>query len=369
MNDSISLLRPGRLEVETDLLLGTEEVLLPKGFLAPATPNPASSTAIPAPAITAPRPSAVVASRGFDAALFEPGPIGATSRATSQSTAQSTAQSTPASSARRPEQFMEPKPAAVEAGTWTSQARTSGVTEGPTLPVAPQPAVQVVIEDRIMPPRAVDGATDKRSRLDALRALHAGDCPHCTRATGFTNLVFGEGNPEAEVVFVGEAPGETEDLTGRPFVGKAGEKLDEMIRAMGFAREDVYIANVLKARPPENRTPLAQEIERCGPYLLAQLAVIRPKAIVTLGGPATKLLLQTELGITRLRGVLHEVTLGRAEGQPFTVPVMPTFHPAYLLRNYTLEVRKQMWDDLKKVLAVLGRAPSTRESAATSGPT
>jgi uracil-DNA glycosylase family 4 len=194
--------------------------------------------------------------------------------------------------------------------------------------------------------------------------LHAKECPHCTQATGYANLVFGEGNPDAEVVFVGEAPGETEDATGRPFVGAAGEKLDEMIRAMGLARGDVYIANVLKARPFQNRTPLAHEIERCGPYLLAQLALIRPKVIVTLGGPATKLLLRSELGITRLRGVMHEVTLGGAEGRPFRVPVMPTFHPAYLLRNYTVDVRRQMWEDLKKVLSVLGREPAARSERA-----
>jgi DNA polymerase len=133
-----------------------------------------------------------------------------------------------------------------------------------------------------------------------------------------------------------------------------------MIRAMGLSRDAVYIANVLKARPPENRTPLAHEMERCGPYLFAQLSIIRPKAIVTLGGPATKLLLQSELGITRLRGVMREVTLGTAAGEPFTVPVMPTFHPAYLLRNYTVEVRKQMWEDLKQVLTALGRTPPSR---------
>lgn len=212
------------------------------------------------------------------------------------------------------------------------------------------------IGDSIVPPAGSSNA----ERLELLRLAHAASCPHCTVVTGHTNLVFGEGNSEAELVFVGEAPGESEDLAGRPFVGKAGEKLDEMIRAMGLAREDVYIANVLKARPPENRTPLAHEIERCGPYLLAQLSILRPKAIVTLGGPATKLLLQSELGITRLRGVMHEVTLGIASGQPFSVPVMPTFHPAYLLRNYTVEVRKQMWEDLKQVLVVLGRNPPGR---------
>jgi len=173
-------------------------------------------------------------------------------------------------------------------------------------------------------------------------------------------VVFGSGRSDSPLVIVGEAPGENEDRLGRPFVGRAGEKLDEMIAAMGFRREEVYIASVLKSRPPDNRTPLAHEVERCGPYLLAQLAVIRPKVIVTLGGPATKLLLATELGITLLRGAARTVELGRAAGDPFEVPVMPTYHPAYLLRNYTRETRLEVWDDLKKVLAILGRTPPTR---------
>jgi DNA polymerase len=220
--------------------------------------------------------------------------------------------------------------------------------------VTAAPVVPLV--DRVSPP---SGAS-KSERLAALDRLHAAECPHCTTATGYERIVFGEGNPDAEIVFVGEAPGETEDKLGRPFVGRAGEKLDEMIAAMGLSRGDVYIANVLKARPPGNRTPLAHEVERCGPYLLAQLAVVRPKAIVTLGGPATKLLLATELGITRLRGAWANVRLGSAEGTPFDVPVMPTFHPAYLLRNYTPETRRQVWEDLKKVLELLGRPAPQR---------
>jgi DNA polymerase len=217
---------------------------------------------------------------------------------------------------------------------------------------------KAVLADSIVPP-----AGDTRAeRLAALQQLHARECPHCTQTTGWTQLVFGEGNPEAEFVFVGEAPGETEDQTGRPFVGPAGDKLNGMIRAMGLERGDVYIANVLKARPPGNRTPLAPEVERCGPYLLAQLAIIRPKVIVTLGGPATKLLLGTELGITRLRGVAARVTLGLAECSPFEVPVMPTFHPAYLLRNYTVETRGQVWSDLQKALELAGRPVPPRAS-------
>lgn len=221
---------------------------------------------------------------------------------------------------------------------------------------------------------------DGPARADALARLserHDRECPHCTTSTYHTRTVFGEGNCEAQLMFIGEAPGETEDQLGRPFVGKAGQKLDEMIRAMGFARADVYIANVLKSRPPENRTPLQQEVERCGPYLIEQILIIRPAVIVTLGGPATKLILATELGITRLRGIwatfdvplvrrggLPQAGSGHASGEPggdvhgpsLTIPVMPTFHPAYLLRNYTPETRRQVWSDLQAVLGKLREA-------------
>lgn len=197
---------------------------------------------------------------------------------------------------------------------------------------------------------AGDASVDERqAALDALRERHDRECPHCTTATAHTRTVFGEGNPAAALVFVGEAPGETEDQLGRPFVGKAGQKLDEMIRALGLRREDVYIANVLKSRPPGNRTPLQHEVDACGPYLRAQLEIIQPQVIVTLGGPATKLLLGTELGITRLRGVWASVPSGDR-----TIPVMPTFHPAYLLRNYTQETRRQVWSDLLAAKAKLG---------------
>lgn len=192
---------------------------------------------------------------------------------------------------------------------------------------------------------ATDGDGTKQAQLDELRLRHDRECPHCTTATSHTQTVFGEGSPDAAVMFVGEAPGETEDQTGRPFVGRAGQKLDDMIRAMGLAREDVYIANVLKSRPPDNRTPLRHEVEACGPYLVEQVRIIRPRAIVALGGPAAKLLLDTEVGITRLRGVWASYRAGDLE-----VPVMPTFHPAYLLRNYTPETRRQVWSDLQAVI-------------------
>lgn len=198
-----------------------------------------------------------------------------------------------------------------------------------------------------------DSAND---RLNALRALHDAQCPHCTTATGHTQTVFGEGNPAARLVFVGEAPGETEDQLGRPFVGRAGQKLDEMIKAMGLSRSEVYIANILKSRPPDNRTPLPTEVERCAPYLAAQLRIIRPDAIVSLGGPATKFLLGVDTGITKLRGQWASWTPpGDAPSEP--IPVMPTYHPAYLLRNYTPKTRGEVWSDLKQVMDRLRRHP------------
>lgn len=192
----------------------------------------------------------------------------------------------------------------------------------------------------------------RQDRLDALRVRHDAECPHCTNAAGHTQTVFGEGNPEARLVFVGEAPGETEDQLGRPFVGRAGQKLDEMIKAMGMSRADVYIANVLKSRPPDNRTPLPVEVQRCAPYLAAQLRIIRPTVIVSLGGPATKFLLGVETGITRLRGQWSGWT-PPGESNATQIAVMPTYHPAYLLRNYTPKTRGEVWSDLKKVIECL----------------
>jgi len=201
----------------------------------------------------------------------------------------------------------------------------------------------VVVDE---PPQA--NADAKAAALEALRRRHDETCPHCTTAQGHTQTVFGEGNPDAALMFVGEAPGAEEDRTGRPFVGPAGRKLDDIIQAMGLRREDVYIANVLKSRPPDNRTPLAHEVEACGPFLAEQIRIIEPAVIVTLGGPATKLLLNTETGITRLRGQWATYFDGRRP-----VDVMPTFHPAYLLRNYTVQTRKQVWADMQAVLEKL----------------
>ncbi len=195
---------------------------------------------------------------------------------------------------------------------------------------------------------------DPAALLEALRAAHDAVCPHCTAVSTHTQTVFGEGNPRAEILFIGESPGEEEDKTGRPFVGRAGQKLTDIIHAMGLSREEVYIANVLKSRPPNNRTPQPDEVERCSPFLVQQIRIIRPQVIVTLGGPATKLILDTNIGITRLRGIWAEYNDAEAG---LTIPVMPTFHPAYLLRNYTKDTRQKVWSDMRAVLERLGRAP------------
>jgi uracil-DNA glycosylase len=184
---------------------------------------------------------------------------------------------------------------------------------------------------------------EKQRLLNELRSRHDSACGHCTSVTTHTQTVFGEGNPAADLMFIGEAPGEEEDRTGRPFVGRAGQKLEEIIAAMGFSREGVYIANVLKSRPPENRTPLPHEVEVCAPFLAEQIRIIRPRVIIALGGPAAKWLLKTDIGITRLRG-----QWGQYEDGDLRIPVMPTFHPAYLLRNYTTDTRQKVWSDMQQ---------------------
>ncbi len=189
---------------------------------------------------------------------------------------------------------------------------------------------------------------EKADALESLRTRHDETCPHCTAATAHTQTVFGEGASDAQLMFIGEAPGEQEDRTGRPFVGRAGRKLDEIIQAMGLARSDVYIANVLKSRPPANRTPLPSEVEQCAAYLAEQIRIIQPKVIVGLGGPAVKWLLGTTQGITKLRGQWDRFT-----DAELSVPVMPTFHPAYLLRNYTPDTRGKVWSDMQQVMAYL----------------
>jgi len=194
---------------------------------------------------------------------------------------------------------------------------------------------------------------DRKKALDDLRKRHEQTtrCQEYLAANPHGRIVFGEGHPNAELMFIGEAPGADEERTGRPFVGRAGQKLDQIIEAMGLQREQVYIANVLKTRPPNNRTPQPDEVAAEWPYLREQIAVIEPRVIVTLGGPATKRILDTKQGITSLRGRWAEYI---DEEYGLQIPVMPTFHPAYLLRNYTKETRQQMWSDMQQVVQRLG---------------
>lgn len=249
------------------------------------------------------------------------------------------------------------------------EERVRASPDGPrVVAAAPVSARAAVRTDHAYPPEALAPAGDavaRAARLAEIEARHAASCPHCTAATGHTRLVFGEGAPDAELMFVGEAPGESEDRVGRPFVGPAGEKLDEMIRAMGLRREDVYVANVLKSRPPDNRTPMPDEVAACGPFLAEQILAVRPRAIVTLGGPATKFVCSVDVGISRLRGTWQSwQPPAGANCEP--IPVMPTYHPAYVLRTYTKQVRAEVWSDLRAALAKIGRRPPERAAATES---
>jgi uracil-DNA glycosylase len=175
-----------------------------------------------------------------------------------------------------------------------------------------------------------------------------GDCKRCRLCKERNKIVFGSGNAGAELVFVGEGPGRDEDIQGLPFVGRAGKLLTQMIEAMGLKREDVYICNVVKCRPPENRAPEPDEMETCSPFLYRQLAVIQPKAIVCLGAIAFQALYGAKQSVSRLRGQWLEFR---------GIPMLATYHPAYLLRNPN--AKGEVWEDLKKVMAHLGlKVPS-----------
>lgn len=201
------------------------------------------------------------------------------------------------------------------------------------------PAPSLEKEGEAPVPVAAGSIADLREVRSAL-----GDCRRCPLASLRKNLVFGEGNPRAELVFVGEAPGSDEDREGRPFVGRAGQLLTKIINAMGLAREDVYICNILKCRPPGNRNPEPGEIEMCEPFLVQQLRAIAPRFICALGTFASKTLLKKDVAITTLRGRFHTY-----EG----IQVMPTFHPAYLLRNPA--AKKLVWEDMQMVMRELSK--------------
>ncbi len=232
-----------------------------------------------------------------------------------------------------------------EARGWLEEFAEEGIDR-----IEPSPAPQRA--DTVAPPAVTDveapelfGAAPRwgvETTLESVRAM-IGECTRCRLCEQRTKIVFGDGNPRAELMFVGEGPGAEEDRTGLPFVGRAGELLTAMIeKGLGIPRREVYICNIVKCRPPGNRTPLADEARTCGEFLDGQIAAVRPKAIVALGKPATSLLLGRDVSITRVRGTWQSYR---------GIPLMPTFHPAFVLRQYTEENRRAVWSDLRAALA------------------
>ncbi len=217
----------------------------------------------------------------------------------------------------------------------------------PIAPPAPVPAVNTHPQSAIRNPQSVAEAAQELAAV----AAEAEHCRKCQLGSIRKHCVPGEGHPRARIMFVGEAPGADEDAQGRPFVGRAGQLLDKIIAACGLKREDVFIGNILKCRPPENREPRPEEIINCMPYLQGQIEIIQPEILVALGGHAAKTLLNTVKGISQLRGQFQEYYAGI--GRP-PIKLMPTFHPAFLLRNYSEQNRRYVWEDMKKVLAELG---------------
>jgi len=214
-------------------------------------------------------------------------------------------------------------------GTLPFETTTSPAAPEGAAPDAGPPAV---------PPTSTSAADAMQAVRDAL-----GDCTRCKlQGLGRRQIVFGVGNPAADLMFVGEAPGRDEDIQGYPFVGRAGQLLTKIIEAIDLKREQVYIANVIKCRPPENRNPEPDEVASCEPFLFAQIDVVKPKVIVALGAFAVRTLLQSDAPISRLRGKVYDYRGAR---------LVPTFHPAYLLRSP--EKKRETWEDMKKVRALL----------------
>jgi DNA polymerase len=223
---------------------------------------------------------------------------------------------------------------------------TAAPVAAPVSSLAPKPATVLV------PQISSASLFEERIENDSLERIRADIGPNCTRCKlhkGRTQIVFGVGNPKAQLVFVGEGPGRDEDIQGEPFVGRAGKLLTQMIEAMGLRRQDVYICNVVKCRPPENRLPEGDEIATCSPFLLRQLGVIQPKVVCCLGACSAQTLLQTTQGISRFRGEWFDFRGSK---------LIATYHPAYLLRNPA--AKGEVWKDLQKVMAVLGLAPKKR---------
>ncbi len=234
-----------------------------------------------------------------------------------------------------------PRPVPVKTPPAPSKPSTSTMKSPP--PAAATPASKVTVLPVAHGPSLFEAF--ERVPNDSLERIRAdiGDCTRCRLCEARNKIVFGVGNPKADLVFVGEGPGRDEDAQGEPFVGRAGKLLTDMIKAMSLERSDVYICNVVKCRPPENRTPEHDEIATCSPFLLRQLECIRPKIIVCLGNVAAQSLLGTNKSISHFRGQWFDFRGSR---------LIATYHPAYLLRNPA--AKSDVWTDLKKVMAVLG---------------
>jgi DNA polymerase len=231
--------------------------------------------------------------------------------------------------------------------------QSSGVDE---LPLTVSPLVSAAERDMLLgPPPDLIQEDGPHETLDAIR-LDLGDCHRCQLGDGRTNLVFGVGNPAARLVFVGEGPGRDEDLQGEPFVGEAGKLLTKIIEAMGMQRSDVYICNVVKCRPPQNRDPLPTEIEACSSFMLRQVKAINPAVIVALGKFAAQTLLAVKTPISKLRGNFFDY---------HGIAMMPTFHPAALLREPSL--KRDVWDDMKQVMKKLGEEQSQQKGGVVKG--
>jgi uracil-DNA glycosylase family 4 len=236
------------------------------------------------------------------------------------------------------DRFEEPTPVPPPAVDPVSAHETVGGPEPAAMPETPD-AVSVPADRAVMASRPVI----RVESLDDIAREIGPDCSRCKlHALGRSHVVFGVGNPDADLMFIGEAPGFDEDVQGIPFVGRAGQLLTKIIEAIQLRREDVYIANVIKCRPPENRNPEPDEVETCEPFLLRQVQVVKPRVIVALGAFAAKALLRSKDPISRLRG--HVYPYGDAR-------LVPTFHPAYVLRNPSS--KRDVWEDMKKVRALL----------------
>ncbi|MFU8806553.1 MAG: uracil-DNA glycosylase family protein [Bradymonadaceae bacterium] len=237
----------------------------------------------------------------------------------------------------------------VDVQTSPGQAAPTPGANAPWKTIGSRPRPTFIAEATKKKP-AQDSAVDPeamtaREKLEFLRS-YMGDCERCPLHEGRTNIVFGTGNAKARLMFIGEGPGFHEDKQGLPFVGESGQLLDRMIGAMGLSREQVYITNVVKCRPPKNRDPLVDEIRECSPFLMKQIGVVQPEVIITLGRFATQTLLQTAENMGALRGTWQTFK---------EIPVMPTYHPAYLLRQEDdPKPRRAVWSDLKLVMERLG---------------